>query len=109
MWRWQPQTTFFDVRVVDSDANSYLHRDVGAVLSSIEHTKKQKYSQAAEMINASFTPFVVTADGALSLEAKTFMHHLADKIAAIWYKSHSVMCVQGCFLLSFMLQICAFV
>ena len=42
---WQPQaTTFSDV---DSDANSYLHRDVGAVISSIEHTKKQKYSQAA--------------------------------------------------------------
>ena len=38
----QPQaSTFFDVRVVDSDANSYLHRDVSAVLSSIEHTKKQ--------------------------------------------------------------------
>jgi hypothetical protein len=40
---WQPQaTTFFNVRVVDSDANSYLHCDVGAVLSSIEHTKKNK-------------------------------------------------------------------
>ena len=56
---------------------------MGAVLSSIEHAKKQKYSQAAEMINASFTPFVVTADGALGLEAKTFICHLADKIAAI--------------------------
>ena len=68
---WQPQaTTFFDVRVVDSDANSYLHRDVGAVLSSIEHTKKQKFSQAAETINASFTPFVVTADGHSVLRQK---------------------------------------
>ena len=87
---WQPQaTTFFDVRVVDSDANSYLHRDVGAVLSSIEHTKKHKYSQAAETINASFTPFVVTADGALGLEAKTFICHLAEKIAANWHKSYS--------------------
>ena len=39
---WQPQaSTFFDVRVVDSDANSYLHCDVGAVLSSIEHTKNK--------------------------------------------------------------------
>ena len=75
-------TTFFDVRVVDSDANSYLHRDVRAVLSSIEHTKKQKYSQAADMINASFTPFVVT----VGLEAKTFICHLA---AAIWHKSYS--------------------
>ena len=64
---------------MDSDANSYLHRDVGGVLSSIEHTKKQKYSQAAEMINASFTPFAVTADEALGLGAKTFMCHLAEK------------------------------
>ena len=87
---WQPQaTTFFDVRVVVSEANSNLHCDVGAVLSLIEHTKKKKYSQAADMINATFTPFVVTADGALGLEAKTFMHHLAEKIAASWHKSNS--------------------
>ena len=65
---------------MDSDANSYLDRDVGAVLSSIEHTKKQRYSQAAEIINASIAPFVVTADGALGLEAKTFVRHLAEKI-----------------------------
>ena len=32
---------------------------------------------------------VVTADGALGHEAKTFMRHLADKIAAIWHKSPS--------------------
>ena len=92
---WQPQaTTFFDVLVVDSDANSYLHRDVGAVHSWIEHTKKHKYSQAAETINASFTPFVVTADGALGLEGKIFICHLAEKIAAIWHKSYSE--VLGC-------------
>ena len=59
------QTTFFDVGVVDSDSSSYVQRDVNAVLSSIEHIKKQKYSQAAECVHASFTPFVVTADGAL--------------------------------------------
>ena len=34
---------------------------------------------AAIMINAFFTPFVMTADGALGLEAKTFMRHLAEK------------------------------
>ena len=33
----------------------------------------------------------MTADGALGLEAKTFICHLADKIAvhAIWHKSYS--------------------
>ena len=29
----------------------------------------------------------MTADGALGLEAKTFIHHLAEKIAVIWHKS----------------------
>ena len=31
----------------------------------------------------------MTADGALGLEAKTFICHLAEKIAAIWHKSNS--------------------
>ena len=65
---------------------------------SIEHTKKHKYSQAAETINASFTPFVVTADGALGLEAKTFIRHLADKIGVIWHRSNSeVLACQNAF------------
>ena len=34
-------------------------------------------------------PLVVTADGALGLEAKTFIRRLAEKIAAIWHKSNS--------------------
>ena len=87
---WQSQTTtFFDVRVVDSDASSYVQRDVNAVLSSIEYIKKQKYSQAAECVHASFTPFVVTADGALGVEGKAFMHLLSEKITATWHKSSS--------------------
>ena len=31
----------------------------------------------------------MTADGAFGLEAKTFIRHLADKIALIWQKSSS--------------------
>ena len=56
----------FYVCLVHSDAKSYIHvhRDVGAMLSSTEHTKK--YSQAAEIIHASFKPFAVTADGTLA-------------------------------------------
>ena len=56
------------------------------MLSSIEHIKKQKYSQAAECVHASFTPFVVTA---LGVEGKTFMRLLSEKIAATWHKSNS--------------------
>ena len=84
---------------------------MGAVFSLIEQTKKLKYSQAAEMINASVTPFVVTADGARGLEAKTFMRHLAEKIAAIWHKSNSGVLgyVHARMLFAVVPQICAFV
>ena len=58
---------------------------MGAVLSSIEHTMKHKYSQAAETINASFTPFVVTADGHWVLRQR----HLYVILAAMWHKSYS--------------------
>ena len=46
---WQPQTVaLLDVRVVDTDAQSYTNRTVGAILSSAEHEKKNKYTVAAE-------------------------------------------------------------
>ena len=46
---WQSQTVAsFDVRVIDTDAPSYLHRDVSSVLSSAEEEKKRKYIDAAE-------------------------------------------------------------
>ena len=42
---WQPQVvTLSDVRVVDTDAKSYVHvqRNVEAVLSSADHMKKKE-------------------------------------------------------------------
>ena len=40
---WQPQVvTLFDVRVVDTDAKSYVQRNVEAVLFSAEHMKKKE-------------------------------------------------------------------
>ena len=46
---WQPQVvTLFDVRVVDTDAKSYVQSNVEAVLSSAEHMKKMKYVDAVD-------------------------------------------------------------
>ena len=36
-----------------------------------------------------YTPFVVTADGALGVDGKAFMHLLSENIAATWHKSNS--------------------
>jgi hydrogenase maturation factor HypE len=77
----------FDIRVIDTDAPSYLHRDVASVLSSAEEEKKRKYNDAAEARRASFTPLVVSVDGVLGREAEWFIQLLADKIAQKWKKN----------------------
>ena len=63
---WIPQgEALFDVRVVDTDAASYINRSMSTVLASAEEEKKRKYLSTAELRHASFTPFVVSVDGAI--------------------------------------------
>ena len=85
---WQPQTAaLLDVRVVDTDAQSYASCTVDAVLCSAEQEKKRKYSAAVEERHASFTPFVVSVDGVLGHDAQHLMKRLCDQIAMKW-RSH---------------------
>eukprot|EP00731_Ephydatia_muelleri_P023669 Em0015g1252a len=90
---WQPQTVaLFDVRVTDTDARAVpltAKRVVSAILSSAEEAKKKKYSEAAALRRASFTPFVVSVDGVLGREANFLIKHLAQKLAHKWEKSNS--------------------
>ena len=80
---WQPQTAaLFDVRVVNTDAQSHLSRSVGAILSSAEQEKKRKYSEAVEARCASFTHFVMSVDGFLRCEAAHFLKRLTDHLSS---------------------------
>ena len=84
---WQPQTVaLFDVRVTDTDTPQQV---VSAILSSAEEAKKKKYSKAATLHRASFTPLVVSVNGVLGQEANFFIKHLAQKLAHKWEKSNS--------------------
>ena len=57
---WEPQTeVLFDVRVVDTDAQSYRARTPHDVLSTAEGKKKRKYLQACQDRCATFTPLCV--------------------------------------------------
>ena len=49
------------------------------MLATAEEEKKRKHRAAAEERHASFSPFVVTVDGAMGHEAGLFLHHLARK------------------------------
>ena len=50
---WQPQTeTLFDIRVVGTDAQSYVKPTVEAVLHTAELEKKKKYLEAVQTRHA---------------------------------------------------------
>ena len=87
---WQPQTeALFDIRVIDTDAQSHVQRSVDAVLASAEREKKRKYSEAAMARHASFSPFVLSVDGQMGREARVFMKRVAEKLAIKWQRSYS--------------------
>jgi hypothetical protein len=87
---WQPQAVaLLDVRVIDTDAQSYVARPVREVLMSAESAKKRKYVEASTERRASFTPFVSSVDGALGGEAHTFLKLLAERLSFKWGRNHS--------------------
>ena len=88
---WEPQTeVLFDVRVVDTDARSYLACSSCDVLCSTEVEKKRTYLQACQNRHAAFTPLCVSVDGMLGSEAEFFVKRLSDFFAARWERPYSV-------------------
>jgi hypothetical protein len=90
---WQPQRdALIDIRVVDSDANSYVARrhTVAQILNSAQEEKKRKYLTACSARRADFTPFVVTCDGALGPEATRLVEELGSRLSNKWGRPYSV-------------------
>ena len=88
---WEPQTeALFDIRVIDTDAQSYHARTPHDVLSTAEGEKKLKYLQACQDQRATFTPLCVSVDGMLSSEAAFFVKRMSDFLAAKWERPYSV-------------------
>ena len=88
---WGLQTeAFFDIRAVDTDAQSYCARSPKDVLHTAEGEKKCKYLQACQDRHATFTPLCVSVDGMLGSEAEFFVRRLGDFLAVKWERSYSV-------------------
>ena len=86
---WYPQeNASFDIRVVDTDAPSYHGRTTESVLKSAEEEKKLKYLEACQMRHISFTPLVISVDGALGNELKNFIKHLSEGLSAKWGRNY---------------------
>jgi hypothetical protein len=90
---WQNGTDcIIDVRVTDINANSQRHLPPDKVLLKHEREKKSKYLNACLDQRRHFTPFVLSTDGQLGIEAKVLLKRLSALLTDKWDKSYSVVC-----------------
>eukprot|EP00978_Attheya_sp_CCMP212_P032240 scaffold124880_cov38-Attheya_sp.AAC.2 len=90
---WSKQTScIIDVRICDTDSNSYLSSTPEKVLWKQELEKKKKYLQPCLDSRRDFTPYVLSVDGMLVTEAKELNKRLAGKIANLWKTTYSKVC-----------------
>jgi len=80
----------FDIRVINTDAQSYSARTPLAVSCLAEVEKKRKYSQACNDRRATFTPLCVSVDGMFGPETEFFVKRLSDFLAAKWESPYGV-------------------
>jgi hypothetical protein len=81
-----------DVRVTDLDAASNVTRYPDKVLEAHEKEKMKKYLKPCLDQRRHFSPFVVSTDGLLGKEAKTFLKKLSCVLSEKWGKSYSEVC-----------------
>ena len=72
----------FDIRIIDTDAQSYLGRSPTQVISVTENEKKRKYLDAAAACRAHFTPLCFSVNGVAGSEVASFLKRLAYCISA---------------------------
>ena len=114
-WGDKFQKTYFDVRVFNANAPSYVNTAIASCYKRHEQEKKRKYEQRVRQVEqASFTPIVYSCTGGCSALTNTFIKRLASKLSEKHSTSYSttmnwlrcrisfallrasVMCIRGC-------------
>ena len=85
-------TAVFDIRVTDTDANSYRNTDPAKVLKRQEKEKKDKYGETCRQAHMHFTPLVFSVDGMEGEETTAAQKRLASRLAAKWKRKYSQVC-----------------
>jgi hypothetical protein len=76
------QQAFFDVRMINPNADSYIDTPMKKVYENAEKQKKNAYNERILNIeHGSFTPLIFTVTGGMGPQAKTFFRLLCNKIA----------------------------
>jgi hypothetical protein len=78
------RTTIFDMRITDTDAQSFQKKEFGKVLEQHEKEKKDRYLQNCLEMRNDFTPMVYSVDGIARREARNVEKRLATHLAGKW-------------------------
>ena len=99
---WLPQAeALFNIRVVDTDAKSYLCHAPSRVLLNAEVEKKNKYAEACAAGRAHFTPLCFSVDGLMGSEANCFLKRMPCRLSSRWDRSYAEMLRWTCARLAF--------
>ena len=79
-----------DVRMTDTDSPSYLNDTPADVIENQEKQKKRKYVNSCLKQRRTFTPFVLSVDGLLGKEAKSFLKAISTHLSSKWDQPYSV-------------------
>ena len=78
----QNEMAFFDVRVFNPFAKSYMNSSLDALFKSNERAKKREYNQRViEVEHGSFTPIVMSAFGGCGRETNRFISEVVSKLS----------------------------
>ena len=87
---WRASTDcIVDVRLTDTDQDTYLPHSPFDAIEHQENEKKKKYAKKCLEQRRNFTPFVVSVDGMLGKEAQAFLKHLAYLYVDKWDLTYS--------------------
>jgi len=99
---WLPQAeTLFDIRIINTNAQSYLSQPPVSVILTAENEKKRKYLDASVARRAHFTPLCFSVDGIAGSEAASFLKRLAVCLSSRWERSFADVILWICTCLAF--------
>ena len=80
------------MRVVNSDALSYVRKTPEKCLHESKREKKKMYLEACLQHCQHFSPFVASVDGLLEVEATATMKRISSRLATKWRQPYSNTC-----------------
>ena len=80
------------MRVLNTDAPSYLYKTSKKCLDTSEKEKKKKYLNSCLKKSRYFLPFVASVDGLLGVEAEATRKRISSRLVTKWKEPYSSTC-----------------